>query len=150
MTLARRHLLMTVTTLALLGASTTALARATVVKVELWDKGAGMGPMGPMGIRVSKATVPAGDVTFNVTNTSQAMTHEMVISPVADTSKPLPYRKEANKVDEDAAGHMAEVADLEAGNKGSVTISMKPGTYVLYCNIPGHYVLGMWTLLTVK
>jgi uncharacterized cupredoxin-like copper-binding protein len=27
---------------------------------------------------------------------------------------------------------------------------LKPGRYILYCNIPGHYALGMWTLLTVK
>ena len=26
---------------------------------------------------------------------------------------------------------------------------LKPGLYILYCNIPGHYVLGMWTLMTV-
>jgi uncharacterized cupredoxin-like copper-binding protein len=26
---------------------------------------------------------------------------------------------------------------------------MQPGTYILYCNIAGHYAMGMWTLLTV-
>lgn len=176
MKLMRRHLLLAASGVVLFGFSTTAFARTTVVQVELWDKGAmsmnmmgkgqpmgmsmGVGSgmphrgkqagMGPMGVRLSKATVPAGDVTFNVTNASKVLMHEMVISPVADLKQPLPYLKDANKVDEDAAGHLAEVADLEAGKNGSVTVNLKPGTYMLYCNIPGHYVLGMWSLLTVK
>ncbi|MBX3608859.1 MAG: hypothetical protein KF871_03105 [Hydrogenophaga sp.] len=143
-----------------------AQARPAVVKVSLWDRGAmsmamlergpmmgmeaGHMPNGPMGISVSTATVPAGDVTFNVTNDSTVMEHEMVVSPVKDERTPLPYNKAAQKVDEDAAGHLGEVAELAQGQKGSLTLSMKPGRYVLYCNIAGHYALGMWTLLTVK
>jgi uncharacterized cupredoxin-like copper-binding protein len=176
MKLVRRQFLAAAAVVTLACGAGTAFAKATVIKVALWDKGAmtmnmlgkaqpmgmamEMDPkmppaehkmgMGPMGIKVSAATVPSGDVTFNVTNTSKQMMHEMVISPVADPKKPLPYNKAENKVDEDAAGHLGEVADLEAGKKGSITITMKPGTYLLYCNIPGHYVLGMWTLLTVK
>ncbi len=176
MKLIRRHILVAATAVALACVAGPTFARATVVKVTLWDKGAvsmnmlGKGApmgmamgmdsgmptagkghgMGPMGIQVSAATVPAGDVTFNVSNSSKQMVHEMVISPVADPKKPLPYNKAENKVDEDAAGHLGEVADLAAGKKGSLTINLKPGTYLLYCNVSGHYVLGMWTLLTVK
>jgi uncharacterized cupredoxin-like copper-binding protein len=87
---------------------------------------------------------------FNVTNDSKDMVHEMVISPIKDDKTPLPYDKTGNKVDEDAAGHLGEVAELEHGKNGSLTINMKPGRYILYCNIAGHYVLGMWTLITVK
>lgn len=146
------------------------LARSHVIKVSLWDNGAhsmamlghgemmgmAMGkrgdgmPMAPMGIRVSAQTVPAGPVTFQVTNSSKQMVHEMVISPVKDTHTPLPYDKADEKVNEDAAGHLGEVAELEPGDKGALTLTLKPGSYILYCNIPGHYALGMWTLLTVK
>lgn len=151
-------------------------ARTSVIKVSLWDKGAmsmnmlsqgpmmGMGmekpggpagrmhggPMGPMGITTSARTVKAGAVTFEVVNASKDMVHEMVLSPIKDEKTPLPFMKEENKVNEDAAGHLGEVAELEAGQKGALTVNLKPGRYILYCNIPGHYVLGMWTLLTVK
>lgn len=145
-------------------------ARSRVIKVSLWDKGANahtmggpgdmmgmaMGPrtkgmpMAPMGIRVSSQTVPAGEVTFEVTNSSKHMAHEMVISPVKDTKTPLPYDKEGNKVNEDAAGHLGEVAELAPGKKGALKLTLKPGSYILYCNVPGHYAMGMWTLLTVK
>lgn len=143
-----------------------ASAKTTVVKVSLWDRGAmsmnmlkmgpmmgmGMGQMhnGPMGIKVSTATVPAGQVTFNVTNNSKDMVHEMVLSPIKDDKTALPYDTAGQKVDEDAAGHLGEVAELEHGKKGSLTINMKPGQYILYCNIAGHYALGMWTLITVQ
>ncbi len=60
------------------------------------------------------------------------------------------YDETMQKVDEDAAGHLGEVAELEPGASGSLTLTMKPGTYILYCNIPGHYAAGMWTLFTVK
>lgn len=147
-------------------------ARSRVIKVSLWDKGAnsmnmlghgemmgmgmGMGgqvngmPMAPMGIRVSTQTISAGEVTFEVTNSSTQMVHEMVISPVKDRTTPLPYDKEGNKVNEDAAGHLGEVAELAPGKKGALKLTLKPGSYILYCNVPGHYALGMWTLLTVK
>lgn len=145
-------------------------ASGKVIKVSLWDNGAhamnmlghgpmmgmGMGtmgkdmPMAPMGIKMSSRTVAAGEVTFEVKNTSKQLVHEMVISPIKDAKNPLPYDKAANKVDEDAAGHLGEVAELDPGKSGALRLTLKSGRYILYCNIPGHYALGMWTLLTVK
>lgn len=150
-----------------------AMAAATVIKVSLWDKGAmsmnmlGKGPMmgmamahnkgkaankhmGPMGITLSETSVAAGEITFAVSNDSKEMVHEMVLAPVKDENKALPYNKKEMKVDEDAAGHLGEVAELEPGKNGALTLTLKPGQYMLYCNIAGHYALGMWTLLTVK
>jgi uncharacterized cupredoxin-like copper-binding protein len=169
MSLSRRTLFLASAALvATLGAAP-AFAANTTLKVELWDKGAmsmnmlGKGNMmdmehakgngmhmGPMGVRVSKTQIAAGYVTFNVTNISKQMVHEMVISPVSDTHVSPPYNQAENKIDEDAAGHLGEVAELEPGKKGSLKINLKPGNYLLYCNIAGHYALGMWTLLEVK
>jgi uncharacterized cupredoxin-like copper-binding protein len=166
MKLMRRRGFALVTALSITLAVGQADAKATVIQVSLWDRGAmsmnmlGKGPMmgmamgqmhkGPMGIAVSARTVPAGDVTFAVTNAARSLVHEMVVSPIRDEKTALPYDKAGQKVDEDAAGNLGEVAELEAGRKGSLTLNMKPGRYILYCNIPGHYVLGMWTLITVK
>jgi uncharacterized cupredoxin-like copper-binding protein len=169
-TFSRRTLFTSACGLALALSSTLALAAPTVVKVSLWDKGAmsmkmlskaphmgmamqhghGMPSGGPMGITLSTDTVPAGEVTFAVSNDSKDMVHEMVLAPVKNEKKPLPYVKKAMKVDEDAAGHLGEVAELEPGANGALTLTLKPGKYILYCNIAGHYTLGMWTLLTVQ
>jgi uncharacterized cupredoxin-like copper-binding protein len=144
------------------------IARAeTVVKVALWDKGPAsmdnvdkVAPMGmampgagmdmaTMGITVDAVQVPAGDVTFNVTNQSPEFYHAVTISPVADPSIELPYLTDKRMVDEEAAGVTARVKELRPGTSRSVTVAMQPGTYILYCNIAGHYAMGMWTLLTV-
>jgi uncharacterized cupredoxin-like copper-binding protein len=147
----------------LIGAAASGLAAGTTVQVSLWDKGGNMAmPMGlgmamhgkmamaTMGIDAKPDTAKAGEVTFKATNTSKDTVHEMVVAPVKDPNKPLPYIKSKEKVDEDAAGHLGEVAELEPGQSGALTLTMKPGTYILYCNIPGHYMAGMWTLFTVK
>jgi len=147
---------------------TPAQAAETTLNISLWDKGMGSMDMmgtGPlmgmammhgadmskamMGITTDATSVPAGTVTFRATNDSKDLIHEMVLSPIADVTKPMPYDSELRKVDEDAAGHLGEVAELEPGQSGALTIEMKPGTYILYCNIAGHYELGMWTLITV-
>jgi uncharacterized cupredoxin-like copper-binding protein len=33
---------------------------------------------------------------------------------------------------------------------GQLTVTLAPGTYTLYCSLPGHEDLGMSTTLTVK
>ena len=145
---------------------------ATTVQVSLWDKGdhamdtletakpmgmammhkmmmSGTMPMSPMGITASQAEIPAGEVTFAVTNASKATIHEMILSPVTDQAGELPYKTDEMRVDEEAAGALGEVSELDPGKSGALTLTLEPGTYLLYCNIPGHYALGMWTLITV-
>jgi len=141
-----------------------AWAHGTVVNVSLWDKGAeagmaeglGMGAKGAqmskatMGIKLSEKSVKAGEITFRVTNSSKDTIHEMVVSPMKGADDPLPYVAADNEVNEDAAGNLGEVSELDPGKSGSLTLHLKPGTYILYCNIPGHYMSGMWTTLTVN
>ena len=139
----------------------------TVVKVSLWDKGEAsmdaMDTMMPMGMAMSGATMdmatmgitvdvqefPAGKVTFRAINESCEFYHSVTISPVADPSIELPYVIDKMIVDEAAAGITARMKELRPHDSGSVTVEMQPGTYILYCNIAGHYVMGMWTTVTV-
>jgi len=147
-------------------ASSAQAAAGTTVDVSLWDKGAmaematnhGIGKgmamssdmMGAnMGIKLSTQTVPAGDVTFEVINASKDTVHEMVVFPYKEGQE-FPYSESESKIDEDAAGHIGEVSELEPGQSGALRISLKPGKYALICNIAGHYLNGMWAILTVK
>lgn len=167
MKLSRRSALVLVPgTFVFLASSRDALAE-TVVKVLLWDKGEAsmdnmdtMAPMGmampgammdmaTMGITVDTSEFPAGEITFSVVNESQEFYHNVAISPFADVSKGLPYLIDMMMVDEMAAGSTARVKELKPHTSGSVTVNMPPGIYVLYCNIAGHYAMGMWTVITV-
>lgn len=148
-----------------LSVSGTAFA-ATTVAVSLWDKGEHamdmfdkMAPMGmgmhgdmmkvTMGITATPDKIKAGEVTFAVTNDSKSLIHEMIVAPVASADTELPYDKDANGVIEEKTGDLGEVSELDPGKSGALTVNLKPGTYVLFCNVPGHYVMGMWTTVVV-
>ena len=136
---------------------------ASTVRVSMWDKGANAEmPMGlayatpglnpakaTMGIKASPNAVKAGEVTFKVKNDSKDTIHEMIVMYLADPTKPLPYIGNENRVDEDKAGDKGEVSELDPGKSGTLTVDLKPGKYLLICNVPGHYKAGMWTEFTV-
>jgi len=138
-------------------------AAGAVVKVSLTETTAdmdmsmklGMAMGGNMAkatmfIKATPAAVAAGEVTFQVANDSKSVVHEMILAPIADAKKPMPYIDAENRVDEDKAGDLGEVSELDPGKSGSLTVTLKPGTYLLYCNVPGHYMAGMWTTITAK
>ncbi|MEO5613351.1 MAG: hypothetical protein ABIR04_00275 [Cypionkella sp.] len=146
----------------------TAFAADSTVHVSLWDKGPdsammdgkmmlGMGKamsggdmsMAMMGIKIDTATIAPGRITFEVVNDSKDIIHEMIVSPIKSTDVDLPYLADENRVDEETAGHLGEVAELDPGKSGALTVDLTPGLYLLYCNIPNHFVGGMWTVLTV-
>ena len=137
---------------------------ATTVDVTLSDMGdmgtmptdAGLGMPGAnpakamMKVEAATASVPAGEVTFNVTNKSAGTIHEMLVVKLVDAKTQLPYIAAENRVDEDKAGSLGEVSELDPGKSGTLTLTLTPGQYVLFCNIPGHFAAGMWTVLTVN
>ncbi|MBL9048586.1 MAG: hypothetical protein JNK19_00555, partial [Tabrizicola sp.] len=64
-------------------------------------------------------------------------------------SVPLPYLNGDERVDEAAAGVTANLGELRPHDFKTKKAVLTPGTYILYCNIAGHYAMGMWTMLTV-
>ena len=133
----------------------------TTLHVFLWDTGSDMvdghkigdnadRSTDTMGVTVNTLVVPAGDVTFDVLNVSKDTEHEMVVSQLSGPDGVLPYNADSARVDEEAIGSKGEVEELEPGSGGKLTVTLVPGTYALYCNIPGHYAAGMWAVITVK
>jgi len=149
--------------LALISYASAAFAAPSIVKVTLFDLGSGAtmatdlgmtmgGDMSKavMKIAATPAFAKAGDVTFEVTNNSKDLIHEMILVKLKDKKTALPFVAADNKVNEDAAGHLGEVSELDPGKTGSLTLKLEPGTYMVFCNLPGHYMAGMWTTVTVK
>jgi uncharacterized cupredoxin-like copper-binding protein len=152
-----------------LGSAAIADETKSVVHATLWDKGAaamGTAMDGPMnqgmamggtadpasavvGITLDTATVKAGEITFEVTNSSKEVVHEMIVAPLKDDKTPLAYVKADQGVDEEAAGALGEVSETDPGKSGSLTLHLKPGSYILFCNVAGHYAMGMWAKFTV-
>jgi uncharacterized cupredoxin-like copper-binding protein len=144
------------TTAATTATTAPAASVGTTVNVTVGDtKGLGA----PMTLTADVNGVPAGDVTFIVTN-SGTIDHEMVVLqtgtpfdklPVVDGGDPpAPVASGANKVSEDH--NVGETGDpnVKAGGTRTFTIkNMKPGSYALVCNIAQHYGLGMRAAFTV-
>lgn len=110
----------------------------------------GMMGIGMMSIRIDQSSIKAGTVSFDVTNWSRSFVHEMLIVAVDNPNAPLPYNYAEAKVAEDQVKVLAEVADLQPNASGIAEVSLIPGSYLLICNVAGHYAAGMaWQLQVV-
>lgn len=127
----------------------TAQAAGQVVHITLRDSSADPAISG-MHMQAEPSTVKAGRVTLQAVNQSKELVHEVVVVPAPPTGKDLPYDTKTETIAEKRAHAMGEVSDLKPGAHGSVTLSLKPGTYLLVCNQPGHYKSGMFTKLVVE
>ena len=92
-------------------------------------------------------TVAAGRVVFGIRNHA-AMAHEVkVIKTDLDADK-LPIDGASAKASE--TGKVGELLNIGGGASRKLVLDLKPGRYVLICNIAGHYQLGMRVALEVK
>jgi uncharacterized cupredoxin-like copper-binding protein len=98
-----------------------------------------------MKIADSVSKVAAGKVTFTVTNAG-AVKHEFVVLKTAAPAAQLPVAH--GRASE--AGHAGEIGDLPVGTTKTMTLTLRPGHYSIICNLPGHYLGGMHTDLTVS
>ena len=119
------------------GAQQAAAPEGSQVVVELTD----------YKVSVSVPTVKAGSIKIGVRNLA-AMEHnfEVIKSELAPDKLPIDGATAKAKDD----GKVGEIGAIPPGRSASVTVNLVPGTYVLICNIAGHYQLGMRAGLTVE
>ncbi len=129
----------------LLGFGSSAYATSTLVHVTLIDGDAGME------VEIDRNRAVAGPVSFAVTNRSpNELQHEMLVLKVNSDAPKLPYDENTGRIPEEKIHSLGEVSELEPGEGGALTLNLKPGTYLLFCNRPGHYKAGMHTLFHVQ
>jgi len=91
----------------------------------------------------------AGDVELVVHNSGPA-SHELIV--VREGRGGLPLRSDGLTVDEGAL-EQREAGALEPGTAGAMRkfdVHLGSGRYVLFCNMSGHYLGGMRTVLVVR
>ncbi len=101
-----------------------------------------------MRIVLDQDTIKPGRVTLHAENQSKNLVHEVIIGR-DQGAKELPMDAKQDRVIESRVRRLGEIADLGPGKTGKLTLNLKPGTYVLFCNQPGHYQDGMVAKLTV-
>lgn len=104
---------------------------------------------GAMAITLDPPAAKAGAVTFQVHNDAASEEHEMVVVKLKAADQQIPFNTKKDRVDEKKLKSMGEVSDLKPGADGKLTVNLKAGTYLVLCNIKGHYSAGMHTTLTV-
>lgn len=93
----------------------------------------------------SAKIVRAGKVTFLVKNAG-TIEHELVVLRTERHHHALPV-KGGRAVE---MGLQGEVEELEPGESARLTIALKPGKYVLLCNLLGHYKAGQFAALRAR
>jgi len=89
-----------------------------------------------------------GRVTFRAENQSKTLVHEVLIARDSGKAE-FPFNAKADRVIESRVHPLGEISELAPGKTGTLTLNLKPGKYVLFCNQPGHYKDGMIAKLTV-
>jgi uncharacterized cupredoxin-like copper-binding protein len=105
---------------------------------------------------VDDDTLPAGEITFAVTNDGPEDVHEFVIIQTDLAPDELPTDENGAVTEEgDGMQVIDEIEDIEVGDSQELTVDLEAGSYVLICNIysadedEAHYQEGMRTVLTV-
>ncbi len=109
------------------------------------DEGGVSATLADFSITLDSDSASAGEVTFDVTNDAE-QTHEFVVFQTDLAPDQLPT-DENGDVDEAGEGVtlVDEIEDIEGGSSESLTVNLDAGSYVLICNLPGHYQQGMHT-----
>jgi uncharacterized cupredoxin-like copper-binding protein len=102
-------------------------------------------------VRPDAAVVPAGTVRFRILNHGPT-THQLNVIRTDRAPDKLPLQRDGLTVNDEAPGldHLDEAQGLDIDDRKTLVLRLAPGHYVLYCNLEGHYLGGMYAALTVR
>lgn len=119
----------------LVGTAAEERATATTVRVQLreWK------------VVPSMVSVRSGKVTFVVRNVGN-LSHDFVVLRTNLAPGKLPTVGARAK----EVGRVGKTSVFIRGQTRRLTLKLKPGKYVLICNVPGHYKAGMFVGFRVR
>lgn len=98
-------------------------------------------------ITLTSNEVRAGEVTFVIRNRG-GQAHDLIVIKTDSAADALPIDRQSQKASEE--GRVGGVELVNPGRSSNLRLTLEPGHYVLICNVPTHYQLGMRTELTVR
>jgi uncharacterized cupredoxin-like copper-binding protein len=99
-------------------------------------------------VEPSQTEMGAGEVTFEVSNAGD-LPHNFVVFRTDLAADELPV-EDAQVVETDAVEEAGRIDEFDPGSTESVTLELDAGSYVLVCNLPGHYEQGMRAAFSVS
>ena len=100
-------------------------------------------------VKAKPAAADAGETTFEVRNTG-SVEHDFIVLDTDKDADDLPLKK--GKVDTKASGieEIGHVHTIGSGESTTEKVDLDPGTYLLICNVEGHFQSGMHTPFEVQ
>ena len=97
------------------------------------------------------AIVPAGTVSLRIRNQGPT-SHELIVVRSDLAPDKLPLQSDGLTVNEDGRGVklLEEAEGLDIDDRKTMVLDLTPGNYVMYCNLEGHYLGGMYAALTAR
>jgi mono/diheme cytochrome c family protein len=92
-------------------------------------------PSGQLAYETNKASATAGPVTLEMPNSS-GVTHNLALETGEGGTTPK--------------GTKVGATPIISKGTAKVAVTLKPGTYTFFCEVPGHRQAGMYGTLTVK
>jgi uncharacterized cupredoxin-like copper-binding protein len=86
---------------------------------------------------------PTDAVTKLVAQNTGTVTHDIKLVRTDLAADALP--KTGADVDESKLDILAKKTDIKRRDRVELDVKLQPGSYVLFCNVSGHYQLGMHT-----
>ena len=133
----RRSSLVLASLCLLVGACAPAAAGDATISVQLTNNT----------VELSQDTVASGRIVFDTTNTASDLVHEIEVFSGATMGATLPVS--SGVADTTGLELVDEIEDIVPGAAATLTLDLAPGAYLVVCNLPGHYALGMWSYLDV-
>ena len=137
----------TLATAAMTAFALTGIAQAAapaIIQAEETGEGGG-----GMALKLDRNNAPAGEVIFKLKNSAVSEDHEMIVVKLKAKDQKIPLDLKKHRIDEKSLKTLGEIADVKPGEGGELKLTLKPGDYLLFCNIKGHYEAGMWAPFTV-
>lgn len=99
-------------------------------------------------LSLDPTSVPAGPVTLAATNAGPSV-HEFEVFSVGTglDANALPVKDDVAVTD--GLTVVDEIEEIVPGSTPELTLDLKPGTYAVLCDLPGHYAMGMHATFTV-
>lgn len=99
-------------------------------------------------VALTVPSVSAGTVTFKVVN-SGTVVHSLVLIKTDTPQDKMPAdAKDPSKIQE--TGSVLATGQIQAGQSKEFTRDLAAGKYVIVCNEPAHYLVGMHTEFSVQ
>jgi len=101
-------------------------------------------------VTLTPDAVSAGAVALTATNEgTQVHEFEVLGVPEGVDANALPVQDNVADVASQGLEVVDEIEDIAPGTTAELSLDLEPGTYVVICNLAGHYAMGMHATLTV-